>query len=461
VNDLEKDPGDPWANPRPTVLRGALRRLAPRSFRGQIVVSTVLLMAAVMACVTIGVQILLAYRSQRDIDRVLEDRADAVVAVMDASTGHRGFGIAAPEVQLDPGVRVYDARGHLVAGSIEREARDRADDLATATTALNADVREDLRLRALPFTNGSGSHGVVVVSQDTTPYERSEMYALIATIAIGVLAVGLAGAIANRVTTAALAPVTQMAERATDWSEHDLTHRFDLKSADNELTRLGATLDGLLDRVTMAIRSEQRLTSELAHELRTPLTAIRGAADLALLRGVNDAATHRELQQIADSARAMSGVITTLVDVARDRALAGVTATSRVADIVDDVRAMVPPDLAFTDETTGSTARLAGPRELVLRALAPVVDNAVAHARTTVTLAATEAPHAVEISVRDDGPGVDTARRGTLFEVGASTRGGTGLGLGIAERVARSLGGTIRLGEEDKGATFVVTLPRA
>src|SRR4051794_7410136 len=105
MSSLEGDPGDPWENPRPTLLRGALRRLAPRSFRGQIVVSTVLVMAAVMTCVTIGVQILLAYRSQRDIDRVLEDRADAVVAVLDASTGHRGFSSAVPEVRLDPGVR--------------------------------------------------------------------------------------------------------------------------------------------------------------------------------------------------------------------------------------------------------------------------------------------------------------------------------------------------------------------
>lgn len=81
-----------------------------------------------------------------------------------------------------------------------------------------------------------------------------------------------------------------MAERAADWSEHDLSHRFGLGPPTNELAALGETLDHLLDRVAMAIRSEQRLTSELAHELRTPLTAIQGSADLALLRGVKDEA---------------------------------------------------------------------------------------------------------------------------------------------------------------------------
>ena len=60
---------------------------------------------------------------------------------------------------------------------------------------------------------------------------------------------GAVGLIARWVSTRSLAPVAQMAERATDWSEHDLDHRFDLGPPVNELTALGATLDGLLDRV--------------------------------------------------------------------------------------------------------------------------------------------------------------------------------------------------------------------
>jgi signal transduction histidine kinase len=69
-----------------------------------------------------------------------------------------------------------------------------------------------------------------------------------------------------------------MAARAADWSEHDLAHRFRLGPAPDELSQLGETLDHLLDRVAMTIRSEQRLTSELAHGPRTPLTAIQGSA---------------------------------------------------------------------------------------------------------------------------------------------------------------------------------------
>ena len=75
-----------------------------------------------------------------------------------------------------------------------------------------------------------------------------------------------------------------MAERAEDWSAQNLARRFDLGLPVNELSQLGQTLDHLLDRVAQAIRAEQRLSAELAHEIRTPLAAIRGSAELALLR---------------------------------------------------------------------------------------------------------------------------------------------------------------------------------
>lgn len=444
-----------------TTLRGGLRRLAPRSLRAQIVVSTVGLMAAVLLVVGVAVQVLLAFTADRDIDRVLEDRADAVIVVVDAATPPGSHEVVAPAADVDPGVRVYDARGRLVAGSIESEVRAAADDLARVTTARNEDPDETIRLRAVPFRTGSGARGVVVVSQHTAPYERSERYALLVTVLVGLFVVGLSAAIALRVTRQALAPVSRMAQRAEDWSEHDLAHRFDLDDTGSELGRLGATLDHLLDRVAMAIRSEQRLTAELAHELRTPLTAIQGAAGLALMRGVSDDAVRVELEEVAASARRMGEVITTLLETARDQGTAAATSSCQVADLVGDLRAAVPQGIAFVDATHGSSARVAGPRDVVLRAVAPLLENAVGHARTTVWLSVTDSAAGIAITVRDDGPGIAAEVRDHLFDAGASASGGTGLGLGIARRVARSLGGEVTADDRPDGAVFVVTLPRA
>jgi signal transduction histidine kinase len=96
------------------------------------------------------------------------------------------------------------------------------------------------------------------------------------------LAVGLV--ITRWILGKALLPVSRMTENASKWSDSDIDRRFDLGEPYDELTRLGATLDALLDRLASSLRHEQRLTAELSHELRTPLARIAAEAELALNR---------------------------------------------------------------------------------------------------------------------------------------------------------------------------------
>jgi two-component system OmpR family sensor kinase len=113
------------------------------------------------------------------------------------------------------------------------------------------------------------------------------------------------------------------------------------------------------------------------------------------------------------------------------------------------------------DRTEASSASIAAPRDLVVRAIVPLIDNAVQHARSRITLTAEDRPDTVELTVSDDGPGVPDALREEVFQPGVTYRdGGAGLGLGIARRVARSFGGEITLAEGTDGACFVVSMPR-
>lgn len=295
-------------------------------------------------------------------------------------------------------------------------------------------------------------------------YERSEHWALAATVLLGVLVVALVGWLAWRVVRRALEPVRQMAERAAEWSEHDLSHRFALGPPTTELAALGATLDRLLDRVAQAILSEQRLTAELAHELRTPLTTIAASAEIAQLRPVGDPAVREDLAEIEDAARRMADVITTLLEVARNPMTSAASAASgraSVPDVLERVGARVLPPLRLAVRVGKDVPSVAAPADLVVRALAPLVDNAVRHAASQVTLTADVVADRVEITVRDDGGGVPVEMRERIFEPGASGSGGTGLGLGIARRVARSLGGEVLLAAGDRSSCFVLSLPRA
>jgi two-component system OmpR family sensor kinase len=288
---------------------------------------------------------------------------------------------------------------------------------------------------------------------ESHPEARSPWNILLGTGLVGACGAVLSGWVAWRVSHRALKPVRDMAERAEDWSAQNLARRFDLGPPVNELSQLGQTLDRLLDRVAHAIHAEQRLSAELAHEIRTPLAAIRGSAELALLRKPADPELRTDLAEIADGTRRLAEVVTALLELAQNPGEA-LKATASPDAVIAEVSGLVPTQLEL--ELTGSAPPIAGPLALVTRALAPLVENAGQHAQMRVTIDL-RARDLIEIAVSDDGPGVPPGLRESIFEPGASTQGSSGLGLGIARRVARSMGGDVVFRSDE----FVLCLPRA
>ncbi len=428
------------------------------SFRGQIVVVTAGITAVAMLLLTLVVQLVLARITTSDVGRVLQDRADAVIS--SARTGADG-GLVVPDAQLDAGIAVYDDRGTLVAGVAPDSLRDRYADLGAVTSATSRTYAGHGRVLADPFTTADGSSGVVVVTERLEPYEEAERLALIVTLLTGLLTTVAAAAVAAWATRRALAPVAVMAETATEWSEHDLSRRFDLGAPVNELTALAGTLDQLLEKVASAIRSEQQLTSELAHELRTPLTTIRGMADLILLRDALPLEARRDLEDIAAAGQRMSVTITALLDLARNEAQLVSGSHCSLREVLHDVAAHVdagPVELAVDVDDL----RLGVPHDLAVRAVSPVVENALRFASNRVVVGAAGAGSAVEIVVDDDGPGIAQDDPERIFEPGVTSSAGSGAGLGlaIARRIARTLGGEVTIAPRPGVTRFVVRLPR-
>jgi len=118
---------------------------------------------------------------------------------------------------------------------------------------------------------------------------------------------------------------------------------------------------------------------------------------------------------------------------------------------------------------TGPAVYAAANAEELRRVLANLVDNAVRHARSAVSLEVrAEGGHAV-LTVADDGPGIPAAERERVFERFARLddardrdAGGTGLGLAIVRELVRRSGGSISLQDNPSGTGIVavVHLPR-
>lgn len=426
-------------------------------------VSTFVLGTLVAIALVTVVQVVLAGSSSSAVSRVLDDRADAVVSSADSSTTDAAR-LTVPDADLDPGVAVYDSSGRLVAGTVPPSQARAFAELADTAADASRSIDDTYRIYARSFETRTGASGVVILSEPLTPYENDERNALVVSLAAGAVIVLLATGLAAWASRRALAPVAAMAATAETWSEHDLQRRFDLGEPTNEIRALGQTLDGLLARVAGAILAEQRLTSELAHELRTPLTAIKATADLLAMRSDLDAEVLRDVRDIQESSRVMATTITTLLDLARTRTehphLDAPTACDLGAVLADVDRHVDRPGRVTADDLPPLVLQV--PHDLAVRAIAPVVQNAVRHG-TVVRVSARLDAGTAHVVVADDGVGVPAADVERIFEPGATTGGGAGLGLPLARRVARSVGGDVTLVAPADGvpggARFVVTLP--
>jgi signal transduction histidine kinase len=93
-----------------------------------------------------------------------------------------------------------------------------------------------------------------------------------------------------------------------------------------------------------------------------------------------------------------------------------------------------------------------------------LIENGCRYAAHAVTVGVKRVAGEVCLSVSDDGPGVDDRVRDRLFEPGAHADGrvphdGAGLGLALARRLARAIGGDVEHVPDAVGATFRVRLP--
>ena len=432
-------------------------RRSPTTVRRRLVALTGTLSAFVALGLVLIVQVVLAGAANESVARVLTDRADALVsATRDTSSGGS---LDVPADRLDPGVAVYDADGDLAAGYVPPSQQEVFDELSGASAVTIEELDDSYSVMARPFTLEDGTSAVVVLSEPVTPYENDERAALAVSVAAGLLMVVLAVALAAWISRRALEPVQTMADTAHEWSEHDLDRRFGLGPPTDEIRALGQTLDELLEKVATAIRAEQRLTSELAHELRSPLTAVQGTAELMAMRTDLDDQLREDVDDLLAGCRAMSATMTVLLEITRRQATGPSDESAGGRRLADAVRERHPDPRLVID--LPDAVLVHAPVEVVLRALTPLLDNALRVAEHATLDLAPAPPGRVALRVRDDGPGVAPALVHRLFEPGTTDRVGTGSGLGLSlsRRVARSAGGDVTLAGGGAGATFVVTLP--
>ncbi|MGW2492220.1 sensor histidine kinase [Streptomyces sp. NPDC001606] len=453
----------------------ALRHLAPRTLRGRLSLVALTAATLLMTVLTVVFNAVMARHLQHQADDELRTRAAAVAATVD-TTGPRVRVLEAADdrlldtnVWIYAGTRLLEKPPSATAGDPTARAADRlaarpGDACATVQAPGHRPVR--LCARHVP---GRRATAAVVTALDLTPYRSSADTLLVGSLVLDGVMLGCTYVLTRLAVGRALRPVRTMTDQATQWSTVGSDERFGTADHPAELARLGASLDALLDRIRTVLRHEQQLTGELSHELRTPLTRIVMELDWWRARPRTDAETRAAQEVIAEAARSMRTICDTLLNDARENAVhpATVPGTTDVVPVLDRLlRHLGPPDRVRTAVETEAPVLEAGVAPAPLeRILSPLLTNAARYARSRVTVSARRVPGAVRIDVVDDGPGVPETFRDELFQPGRRAdpgdgHDGAGLGLPLARRLARAVGGEVSYDpRHTPGARFTVSLP--
>ncbi|MDZ4060603.1 MAG: response regulator [Brevundimonas sp.] len=222
-----------------------------------------------------------------------------------------------------------------------------------------------------------------------------------------------------------------------------------------------------------AAAARSRFLAMMSHELRTPLNGVAGFADVLASRPGLDAVAVRQARQIRQSSDGLLMLVEDILDFARGDD----TLTTEPLDLAAVARETVAPGLAaaearglslIIDDRLPSHARFTADRRALRQALHPLVANAVKFTeRGEVVVRLDRAGDGVCIRVSDTGCGIEPSTLPDLFEAFAQgdasirrNHSGMGLGLALAARHVRRMGGRIdvdsRVGE---GSTFILNLP--
>ncbi|AJC73180.1 histidine kinase [Pseudothermotoga hypogea DSM 11164 = NBRC 106472] len=260
-----------------------------------------------------------------------------------------------------------------------------------------------------------------------------------------------------------LAPMKRITEELRNISASDLSRRVYDPGTEDEVSNLAKTINDMLNRLQLGFEMQNDFVNDVSHELRTPLTSIQGYAEL-----IEKFSKNSEI--VTESARTIRETVQQIIDLT-ENLLTLSRPVSKVELVRLDLRKFLHEEAEefsrqfrdFTFEVEGEGEGCSDTRALriVLKAL---VENAVKFSTNDkrIILRCGDG----WISVKDFGIGIEDSEKKKIFQKfyksdRSRSTPGYGLGLALADKLVRAIGGTIEVvSEVGKGSEFIVKLPK-
>jgi len=328
---------------------------------------------------------------------------------------------------------------------------------------------DPLRLLATPVQGQDGP--VVVIVGASVEEQKEALESLLAQMLLGgPIVLLLASLLGYSLAAATLRPVESMRREAEAVSAAKPGRRLPLPPADDEIARLGRTLNTMLGRLESALARERQFVSDASHELRTPLAALRTELEIALRRKRTPEEMEAAMRSAEEETERLCRLAEDLLVLARadDGSLPVRQEQLPATELLTAVRERYGRQAADVGRPLQIQAddqlELHVDRLRVEQALGNLVENALLHGRGRILLIARRRDGRVELHVRDEGSGFPPEfieRAFDRFSRSDSARQGPGVGLGLAivDLIARAHGGSAHAANHNGGADAWLELP--
>lgn len=328
-----------------------------------------------------------------------------------------------------------------------------------------------VRMLATPADDGT-----IVIVGVAIDDQREALATLLQELAIALpVAILLAAGVGWFVAGAALRPVERIRLEAEAISASEPARRLPVPGTRDELTALGVSLNGMLDRLQAAVERERRFVDDASHELRTPLANLKAELDLAMRRSRTQEELMAALGSAAEETDRLTRLAEDLLVLARSEG-GGLPIRREEVDVSRLVRDTV-------DSFAGRASTLAVALRVVAdgmgtasvdpvrlrQALGNLIDNGIRHADAggLVTVTLLQDQSGLTMTVADSGAGFPPAFLPRAFlpfsradAVRSRSDGGAGLGLAIVQAVVEAHGGTVLArNRPESGGEVVLRIP--
>jgi two-component system sensor histidine kinase TctE len=316
---------------------------------------------------------------------------------------------------------------------------------------------EDVRIAEIQLPAAQYGEVVTIEVAETTGKRQGLAQAILAaTLVPQILLIVVAAAAVRRAVRRSLAPLDTIAARLEASRPEHLAPIPD-DDVPPEVLPLTRALRNLLMRLNDALHAQRRFISEAAHQLRTPLTGIKLQAE-AILRENTSAEARpliEALRQSTDRAARLSNQLLSLARAEPDGRGGRPMRRFDLHALAQETGAEWAPralargqDMHFTSTPDDEPVWITGDEDLLREAIGNLLDNAIKYGREggTVQLRLHSQPR-MAIEVEDDGPGIAEDQRPQMLQrfVRGKRGDGSGLGLPIAQNIARMHGGDLFL----------------